>query len=374
MVRIFVCGDVINHTSGLNFVGDDLVQEIQKADFSVCNFEGPELLNGQTAGCPHQVEGTAAYLRSIGFNLMLLANNHITELGLDGVKNSIEVIKKTKAKSIGAGLTFDDAYRPLVEVIGGKKIGFFNVCEAQVGQFLTNDQTYGYAWMGYRGLKNDIQKLSEQVDVVIVFVHAGLEHYPIPLPEIRELYRELCDAGASIIVGGHTHSAQGYEYYGEKLIIYSLGNFYYPHIDGSRPEENTSYSINILVDDKEVIKVEPIHHHLYNGKVELLKDEEKQIDLQMLNGLLQNDYDQHVNKMCVSAWDSVCSHLLAEAMCGHYEETSFFRWCKQCFRYGLFYKRLFINTQKRRDALILRLFENETYRWTITRALKIKTK
>ncbi len=42
-----------------------------------------------------------------------------------------------------------------------------------------------------------------------------------------ELGRVFIDAGADVIIGGHTHCLQGFDYYKGKPIIYSLGNFWF---------------------------------------------------------------------------------------------------------------------------------------------------
>ncbi len=370
MAKLFICGDICNHTPGLNFIGDSLAKEIQKADYAICNFEGPELKEGQTARCPHQEMGTANYLRSQGFGLMLLANNHITELGANGLHYSIDTIKSTGCDYIGAGLSWDEAYKPLIKNICGKRIGFINICEAQVGHFLAPDQSYGYAWMGYDGLSKDIKQLSNVTDFVIVFVHAGLEHYSIPLPEIRQLYQKLCDWGASAVIGGHPHVAQGYEYYHNKLIVYSLGNFYFPYTDGKRLEENRSYSIILDIKDDCSINVTPIHHCLNDNQVDLITELSKQIDVESLCAFLGDGYNKRAGEMCESAYRTLCSHLLAEATCGYYEGIYYVQWCKRMIHYLLKWKTEVIKTQKRRDILLLRLFENETYYWTIKRALK----
>jgi len=372
MAKLFVCGDIVNHTLGLDFIGENLSGVIKNADYSVCNFEGPELKPNQATQCPHQENGTATYLKSVGFDLMLLANNHITELGADGVQYSINTIKAAGADCMGAGLSWEDAYKPLKKNIKEVKFGFINVCEAQVGQYLNPKQDFGYAWMGYDGLFDDIKALAKEVDHVVVFVHAGLEHYPLPLPEIRDFYKRIINAGASAVIGGHPHSAQGWEYYKGKLIIYSLGNFYFPHKDGKRPEEDISYSITIDFIKRGEIELTPIHHSLRQGVVELLNDITKQVDLNHLCNLLKDDYLKTANEMCLTAYTSLCSHLLAEATCGEYEGINPVRLLIERTRQIFQRKRYVINTQKRRDALMLRLFENETYYWTIIRALKFK--
>ncbi len=369
-MNLFVCGDVVNQTPGLEFISNRVSDIIRTADYAVCNFEGPEIAVGQTAKCPHQEPGTSAYLKKSGFGLMLLANNHIAELGRDGIKYSINQIKKAGADCIGAGVKWEEAYQPLIRELRGLRFGFLNLCEAQVGQYLTKDQPYGYAWMGYEDLKTDITVLRKQVDFVVVFVHAGLEHYDIPLPEIREFYHSLCDAGATAVIGGHPHSVQGYEYYDRKLIAYSLGNFYFPYTDNRWPEESISYSLNIKFSKEEIVSVTPIHHYVIDGKVELLSNKKMQVDIEILCNKLGANYKEFVREMCENAYHNLCNRLLAESTCGECEGTNFLQHLKRVIRYTVFRKQLVYNTQAYRDSVILRLFENETYRWTIIRAMK----
>lgn len=375
-MRLFVCGDIVNRTPGLDFVGDNLKTIIKKSDYAVCNFEGPELMYGQKAICPHQEPGTAAYLKEVGFDLMLLSNNHITELGAEGLQFSISAIKQTGMDYIGAGLSWEEAYKPLIRKICDLSFGFINICEAQEGQYLSPEQLYGYAWMGYDGLFKDVKKLSEKVDNVIVFCHAGLEHYDIPMAEIRDFYHRLCDAGANAVIGGHTHCAQGYEFYNGKFIVYSLGNFYFPYSDDRWSDENTSYSLELDFNKEGVVSIMPVHHclNMSGGGVELLMDKSKQKNVLRLCSLLNNSYDDSYTKMCIDAYDNLCRRLLAEATCGINDDISFFHQIKRFLRYCLFRKKTIVETQSYRNALILRLFENETYRWTIIRALKSKSK
>lgn len=368
-VRIFICGDIVNHTPGVDFVGRNLAGVIEKADYAVCNLEGPELELGVTKTCPHQDPGTIEYLKNIGFNMMLLANNHITELGEDGVNYSINKIRENGLDYVGAGLSWEETYSPKVKVINGLRIGFVNICEAQSGQLQSPEQSFGYAWMGYEKLFEDVKELANITDKVIVFVHAGLEHYPVPLPEIREFYKKLCDNGAAAVIGGHPHAAQGFEYYGKKLIIYSLGNFFFPHKRDDYPNENISYSV--VLEFEENVSITPVHHRQKDGVVEILTEKSLQINLDYLCGLLKEDYKKYANNMCLSAYKNLICHLLASATFGEYPGMPIKQRLTQIARKLLFHKHYVSDTQHTRDLLLLRLFENESYRWTITRALKI---
>lgn len=371
MAKIFVCGDIVNERPKIDFIGKRLSDVIKSADYAVCNLEGPEIKQGRNCSFPHQEEGTIDYLVNVGFNLFLLSNNHITEDGKDGLRNSIDKIKINSADNVGAGLSLEEAYKPLTKTICDKKYAFVNVCEAQVGQYLEHNQNYGYAWMGYDNLYEDVKNLSVTHDFVIVFVHAGLEHYDIPLPEIRTMYKKLCDVGASVVIGGHPHCAQGFEYYKDKLIIYSLGNFWFP-LRKRWPNEAHSYSVFLDFRDNGVVSIEPIFHFNDGNEVETESDH---IGLEELNKKLdKKKYFQYIEDVISKAYNNLCQNLIQEATCGQRVSERWKTIIRHTLNYTVFRKRCVINTEVRRNKLLLRLFENETYRWVIIRYLKSKTK
>ena len=112
---------------------------------------------------------------------------------------------------------------------------------------------------------------------------------------------------------------------------------------------------------------------MHNGKVELQEDKENQVNLERLCKRLEGGYESDAAKMCEDAYHNLCNRLLAEATCGEPEGLSFLQSVKRMIRYTISRKQLVQNTKEYRDSLLLRLFENETYRWTIIRALKNRT-
>ena len=374
-INIFVCGDIVNLIGNDAFIGQNLAEEINHADFAIGNLEGAEFKVEQgVPKCPAQTAGTISYLSEVGFDMMLLANNHITDLGADQMRYTIDRIEQEGMYHIGAGFSWEDTYKPVIVDIKGKKFGFINICEAQVGQMLSSEQQFGYAWMGYSQIFDDIRCLSVEVDKVIVFVHAGLEHYSLPLPEIRSFYRRICDAGASAVIGGHPHIVQGYECYGNSFIAYSLGNFFFPHSSVMYENENRAFSLllEFTCDGRIVSKV--IHHTQKGGKVEVESDLDKQVKITKLCSLLENNYESHANEMCLKAYQGLCRKLLVQSLCGEEEPSSKIEIFKSIIRRTLFRKKYINSTKQHRDKQLLRLFENETYRYTIIRALKYLNK
>jgi poly-gamma-glutamate synthesis protein (capsule biosynthesis protein) len=70
-----------------------------------------------------------------------------------------------------------------------------------------------------------IAKSVDEVDVLIVGVHWGVEYKSEPVEIQKQWARELVEAGADIIVGHGSHWVQEVEYINGKPIYYSLGNF-----------------------------------------------------------------------------------------------------------------------------------------------------
>ena len=128
------------------------------------------------------------------------------------MKSTLDECHKNSIKTIGAELSFDKAYDPLVVNIKGIKFGFINASEAQFGALTTNESESGYAWINHKRINETVIHLKEveSVDYIIFFAHAGLEHYDIPLIEWRNRYKELCDLGADCVIGSHPHVPQGY--------------------------------------------------------------------------------------------------------------------------------------------------------------------
>jgi poly-gamma-glutamate synthesis protein (capsule biosynthesis protein) len=56
-------------------------------------------------------------------------------------------------------------------------------------------------------------------------LHFGIEYTDAPQPSQQQLARAAIDAGALLVLGHHPHTLQGWERYGDGLIVYSLGNF-----------------------------------------------------------------------------------------------------------------------------------------------------
>jgi len=172
-------------------------------------------------------------LKKIGFNVLLLANNHIYDKGVAGLKRTIEELDSrgfsiTGAWSVPIG---DDDIVPLLIEIKGIRIGIFNYSYGN--NFPINEKMRAESHLNVindSSIKEDINYLKDnKADFIIATFHWGNEYQPQPSKRQRELANMCFQEGVDIIVGTHPHILQPIEVFelnGKKrMAAYSLGNF-----------------------------------------------------------------------------------------------------------------------------------------------------
>ena len=228
-IKIFFAGDFCSKPSTSKIeVSDELKNLIRSCDLKVVNFEVP--LKPDITLPPQQYErfwqndDVPDFLRSLGFSLFSMANNHTFDWGENG-------FKKTKAilgdDSFGAG-TYDEAYKVKVIEIDDKKIGFMALSyAAYTGVFddVMRRDGLGCAYINDLRVNHDIIEAKKNIDYLFVLPHDGIEYIDVPLPETIARYRDFIDFGADGVIATHPHCPQGWEEYKGKPIFYSLGNF-----------------------------------------------------------------------------------------------------------------------------------------------------
>ena len=373
MADLFICGDIANYYNEEGMLcSDELAELVASADCSVCNFEAPISGFGtpRPKSGPHkaQLPKTVDGLKKQGFNVLLLANNHIMDYGPDGLGATMERISRTGLACLGAGPDSDSAYVPLIRTIGGLKIGMINACEAQFGvlDLFAGDQQAGYAWIHHPRIDTTILSLRSQCDFVIVFAHAGLEYYPVPQKEWRARYRHFCDLGADAVIGSHPHVPQGYEWHGESLICYSLGNFSFDRRK-FRSDENRSYAAWLALEKGRPPQFKPVFHYTSEGKVRIAP-KEKQVDLEHLCMLLGESYSHEQDKMSLEAYEKIRKKLLLSLLPVPYD-GSVWSMARQMAHNLLKWKK-----QKDKSIQLLHLFRNEAYYYAARHSLELMAK
>ena len=161
------------------------------------------------------------YLKNAGFDIVNLANNHITDYGEPGLLDTMSILKRNDIKFVGAGANINDALKPVIFERNELKIGFLGFTSAGS---IAKEEGSGCAPANKELIIKCISKLRKEVDILVISLHWGIEYVFYPSPEQQKLARTFIDNGADLIIGHHPHVIQGIEKYKDKLVVYSLGN------------------------------------------------------------------------------------------------------------------------------------------------------
>ncbi|WP_030163542.1 CapA family protein [Spirillospora albida] len=169
-------------------------------------------------------------LKAAGVDVTSMANNHGMDYMQGGLRDSLAAIRRTGFPTVGIGRNADEAYRAHRVTVKGNRLAIVGATQV-LDDHLIGPWTATAAQGGLASAKNvprmvqAVKDARKDSDVVIVHLHWGQEMNPCPLPRQKSLARQLADAGADIIVGGHAHIPLGGGYMGGKYVHYGLGNF-----------------------------------------------------------------------------------------------------------------------------------------------------
>lgn len=263
----------------------------QSSDYSVVNFESPVTNNTKAIlkDGPNLKNSFASFelLKSVGFNVFTLANNHLKDYGAKGVLDTINGCKEYGIQYVGAGANIEEAIKPLVLTKDNQTVAILNACENESSIATTNSP--GSAPLDIIRLYDQIQKLKKEVDYVICIFHGGVEHYQLPTPEIKRKYRFLAENGADLIVNHHQHCYSGYEVYNGVPIFYGLGNFFFDNYSQRNSIWNYGYVLEIEIEESISFRIRPYEQCNKEAEIVMLNDSAFDNKINDLNGIIMDD-------------------------------------------------------------------------------------
>jgi poly-gamma-glutamate synthesis protein (capsule biosynthesis protein) len=153
------------------------------------------------------------------------ANNHSMNFGAPGMRDTLAALQANQIKYFGIGENITEARKPLILESKGIKVGFLGYDGITCDTYGADAKYAGTSPLDVDNMIEDIQALRPNVDILIPFIHWGVEYTLTPTDGQRGIARKAIDAGANMVVGSHPHWVQGMEDYKGKPIVYSLGNF-----------------------------------------------------------------------------------------------------------------------------------------------------
>ena len=223
-------------------------------------------------------------LKHIDTNLVCLANNHIMDNGVNGLKNTIKYLRKYKIDHVGAEFSTSKIYKPFLFKKNKQKIAVINTSEGEEANEKYNNHIGSSDIESYR-IIDQIRNFKSKGFLTILIAHAGVEYLPSPAPYIKEIYQNFVEEGADLVAGHHPHVPQGFEIYKNVPIFYSLGNFTMWK-KNLRKNCYHSFFLNIEISENKFSKINLIPFRINKNGLELSSKHEFSKKMLLLNNFL----------------------------------------------------------------------------------------
>ncbi len=254
-MSILIGADIVPTNSNCDFfsngnleklLDEELISKFRSAQYKIFNLEVP------LTDAPSPIEkagpslvasrSTVEALKKMKIDLLSLANNHIMDQGVDGLKSTMKILDNSNIAYLGVGLNLDAASKPFIFEYSGKRIGVYSCAEHEFS--IADEVTPGAN--PYEPLESfdHVVSLKEKCEYVIVLYHGGKEHYRYPSPMLQKVCRKFVEKGADLVVCQHSHCIGCHESFNGGTIVYGQGNFLFDRKD----DEFWSTSLLIEID------------------------------------------------------------------------------------------------------------------------------
>lgn len=217
------------------------------SNYDIGYYNQETILGGTTLGLSDYPTFNSPYevgdaMIDAGFNLVSLATNHTVDRGKQAVLNSCEYWN-SQTNILTAGSYCSDEERDEIRIQEKNNISYtmLNYTYGTNGMPVAEDYLVNVwstdtdninnpekdtKYQAYKEtVKQDIEKVRDKVDVLIVAMHWGVEYTHNPTEYEKDMANYLASLGVDIIIGTHPHVIQPVTWIDDTLVIYSLGNF-----------------------------------------------------------------------------------------------------------------------------------------------------
>lgn len=226
--------------------------ELRDADFAMVNLETALGAAGSPAPKNYTFQTPAVALdklRAGGVDAVTMANNHAVDHGRAGLTDTLSIIEDHTMPVAGLGRDEETAFAPIVTDIDGVDTAILassHIAEWTSQHWAASEDSAGIATdIDPARLRAAVRAAATEHDLVVVFMHWGIEGSNCPSEVQMERVQQLKEDGADIVVGAHAHRLQGNGWNGRTFVGYGLGNFVWYN---SAPDSRRSGVLTVTVD------------------------------------------------------------------------------------------------------------------------------
>ncbi len=276
-VTLAVVGDILldrgvkyqMDVHGKDAVLADAREELRRADLTVGNLETP--LGAQAQPIAKNFSflsdpDTVDVLTDGGFDLVTLANNHILDHGVTGMRSTQQILDDANIRHVGVGENQAAAHEPTIVEVNGQRLaflGYFQIApensDIDYTTWIAGPDQPGVAWADPARVRQDVARAKAHADHVIVMLHAGRELGSTQLTTGQVAAGQAAlDAGATAVLGAHPHVLQAWQWSGDQFIAWSLGNFVFDFPNGSPQTDSVILHLTLDADGVNEVSWSPV--------------------------------------------------------------------------------------------------------------------
>lgn len=217
------------------------------SNYDIAYYNQETILGGSELGLSDYPTFNSPYeagdaMLDAGFNLVSLATNHTMDSGKKAVENSCKYWQsKENVLTAGSYCSEEERNKINIKEINNIKYTMLNYTYGTNGMPIANDYLVNVwptdidninnpekdtKYQAYKKqVKEDIDKVKDKVDFLIVAMHWGVEYTHEPTAYEKDMASYLASLGVNLIIGTHPHVIQPVTWIDDTLVIYSLGNF-----------------------------------------------------------------------------------------------------------------------------------------------------
>jgi poly-gamma-glutamate capsule biosynthesis protein CapA/YwtB (metallophosphatase superfamily) len=218
---------------GAAYPWTQVAQILRSADITTGNLETSVSERGSAQEKQYTFRGPPHALRPMstlaGFDVLTLANNHSGDFGRDALLDTVRAVRSAGMQPIGAGANLHSATQPAIIAAGGLKIAFLGFSDINPAGFIATPFAPGTASADLALLSDAVRAARRRADLVVCFLHWGVELVPSPDRRQEQIARACLTAGASVVLGAHPHVLGPVSRPSRRtLVAWTLGNFVFP--------------------------------------------------------------------------------------------------------------------------------------------------
>lgn len=207
----------------------------------------------------------------LGVDVMELTGNHLNDRGPGAFRQTLDLYDEEGILYYGGGRDVESARQPLILESNGNTIAFigcnyYDTTQGYLGP-LAGDVRAGAAPCDFTYIEQELNRLSTEVDVVIMTIQDYENYRYDALPSQKERMAQFITWGADVVIGSQAHQPHGFDIIARDdgqtagFVHHGLGNLFFDQM--AQIGTRQMFIDKVIIHEGQVISVE-----LYTGIIE----------------------------------------------------------------------------------------------------------